>query len=319
MRLRVQTVGILVLLVATVAALLALLRPSVVPDAAAGTGNYREAAAQREREPAATDDSALPDATDPETIEDFNGAEEMQAPPGGSDEDHYRWYLVLDDAGHHLDHLRAFAPFPGTFAVAVLPGLEFSSESSRMARAMGHEVILHQPMEALGGNDPGPGAILTSLTDESVAAVLSANLAAVPGIIGVNNHMGSKATSDPRIMHAVAQVLLYYDLFFLDSRTTHLSVAADVARSVGLPTVQRDVFLDNVRSAAVIREQFDLARSVAREQGYAVLIGHVTSPELAAVLIEDYETFTAEGFQFYPLSDLVQRERLQVARARTGN
>lgn len=216
-------------------------------------------------------------------------------------------YLVLDDAGHDLDHLRRFMRFPGAFTLAVLPHLPDSHRAARMAVAMGHEVILHQPMEAMGGADPGPGAVLTVHDDASIRATVRRNLSSVPGIVGFNNHMGSKATSDPRVMQAVLGAVSGTNVFFLDSRTIHTSVAAATARELGIPVVERDVFLDNVRTHEAIREQLAQGLARARERGSAVLIGHVTSAELADVLLEDYEEITAAGFRFLPLSDLVRR------------
>jgi polysaccharide deacetylase 2 family uncharacterized protein YibQ len=230
-----------------------------------------------------------------------------------------RIYLILDDGGHSLDDLRAFAPFPGIFTLAVLPSLEYSTDAARMAIALGHELILHQPMEALGGNDPGPGAIMTTDDNPRIRRILRENLRQFPDAIGVNNHMGSKATGDVRVMAAVSSVLANRHLFFLDSRTIHTSVADTVAVAAGLPGLRRDVFLDNVRTTEAISGQLDEGLAIAREKGYAVLIGHVTSPELARVLTDRYDEITAAGFAFAPLSDLVAAQTRRVAHENTGN
>ena len=228
-----------------------------------------------------------------------------------------RLYLVLDDGGHTTEQLRDFEPFRGVYTVAVLPGLDYSGEVARRSLAAGHEVILHQPMEALGGNALGPGAIYADDSEDRIARVLADNIDSLPGITGVNNHMGSKATTDERVMHAVAETLGDYELFFLDSRTTHESVAFDVAARAGLETAARDVFLDNERDEAAISDQLDRALAIAAERGYAVMIGHVTSPELARVLVRRYGEIVDTGFRFFPLSDLM--ERVGSARADTRN
>ena len=313
---RLGTVVVLfALLVASVAGMIGLLRPSVFPllggRAEDPVASVRQDASALGEEPSAG--MPLPDGTTPGPTDQETPAPEENEPAA------YRLYVVLDDAGHDLGHLRAFVPFPGVFTVAVLPGLEFSRESLRMTIALGHEAILHQPMEAMGEHDPGPGAILTSHSDAEIRRTLVSNLASMPGVVGVNNHMGSRATSDPRVMRTVADTLTRYRLFFLDSRTTHLSIAAQVSRQVGLGTLERDVFLDNIRSEAAISAQLDAALEVARRQGYAVLIGHVTSPELARVLISRYSELQAAGFTFLPLSDLLERSAHRVTHADTRN
>lgn len=218
-----------------------------------------------------------------------------------------RLYLVLDDAGHSIDHLRWFMRFPGVFTLAVLPGLEHSAEAARMAAAAGHSVILHQPMEALGGQDPGPGAIFVTDDDETIRRTLDQNIDSLPGIAGVNNHMGSKATGDRRTMEVIARELSNRKLFFLDSRTTADTVAVDVGRSMGVTVESRDVFLDNVHERDAIADRIDEALEIAGKTGRAVMIGHVTVPELAAVLTDRYDEILSAGYRFFPLEDLYSR------------
>lgn len=296
------SIVLLILLMATVTGMVWLLRPSTFTRA--GNPPILEASAVHEDRGRATED---PDDEPDGTI----------APQGP------RLYVVLDDAGHDLDDLRQFMPFPGVFTVAILPGLRYSREAAQMVIALGHEAILHQPMEATGGNDPGPGAILVAHSDSRIRQTLTSNLSSMPGVVGVNNHMGSRVTADERVMTTVANTLRRHRLFFLDSRTTHLSVAADTTRAVAVPTLERDVFLDNVREAEAISVQLAQGLSIAREQGHAVMIGHVTSPELARVLIDRYSELVEAGFVFRPLSDLINGERgeprEQLINADSGN
>lgn len=244
-------------------------------------------------------------ADDPESPERDNAAE---AP-----EPERVLHIVLDDAGHSVHHYEAFAPFPDVLTIAVLPGLPYTREVARMAMDRGDEVILHQPMEAFGGHDPGPGAILVVHDELTVQATLLANLAAVPGLAGLNNHMGSRATSDRRVMETVVRELARQNLFLLDSRTASSSVAVDVALEGGIPVAQRDVFLDNDRDPEAIARQLAAGERIARERGYAVLIGHVTVPELAAVLIAEYDRLRNEGFTFAPVSAATRS--VQIARS----
>ena len=308
------SIVLLILLVATVTGMVWLLRPSVF--APRRDGSPLEASAIPEtRRPSASDGAASSSSDTPGTT----GGLDDRRGDAGVERAGPTLYLVLDDAGHDLDHLREFIPFQGIFTVAVLPGLPFSRESAQMVLALGHEAILHQPMEAIGGNDPGPGAILVGHSDREIRRTLTSNLSTMPGVVGVNNHMGSLATGDARVMQTVAATLHRHRLFFLDSRTTHLTVAADTTRTAGVPTIERDVFLDNVRHEAAISEQLDQGLAIADEQGYAVMIGHVTSPELARVLIDRYADLVEAGYYFRPLSDLINREREPLNDANSGN
>jgi hypothetical protein len=235
-----------------------------------------------------------------------SAAEEQPLPQPVEEPEPYRLYLVLDDAGHSLNDLRRFIRFPGQFTLAVLPRVRYSAESARMAVAAGHTVILHQPMEPLGDSDPGPGAILTTDSEYAVRRTIARNIESMSWISGINNHMGSRATQNRYTMEIVADELARREMFFLDSRTTAASVAIDVGNAAGIRVVERDVFLDNVRERSEIDAQIDLALQIARGRGWSVMIGHVTVPILADVLMDRYEEIIAAGYRFYPIEDLVQ-------------
>jgi hypothetical protein len=169
---------------------------------------------------------------------------------------------------------RAIA-LPRPITLAILPyGNNLAGLVAR-ARTAGHEVMLHLPMEprALDA-DPGPNALLTGLPEGELDRRIAVNLGRLNGYVGVNNHMGSRFTASARDMRRVMVALRARDLLFLDSLTTGRSTGHGLAREFGIPTVVRDIFLDNDRAPASIRRQ--LARTVARARGHghAIAIGH---------------------------------------------
>lgn len=227
------------------------------------------------------------------------GVPERPKPPKG------RLVLVIDDAGHNLRDLEPFLAFPGPLTIAVLPRLPFSEEAARRIRAAGKEVLLHQPMEALGGEDPGPGSIRLGMDDLEVAAVIAENLATVPGAIGMNNHMGSAVTRDPELMEAVLEAARASGLYYLDSLTVSDSVVDSVASRLNLKTWERDVFLDNYPERAAMLKQFDEGIKRAEKKGLSVMIGHVWSAELAQTLIDLYPGLIEQGFSLATISRIM--------------
>jgi polysaccharide deacetylase 2 family uncharacterized protein YibQ len=213
--------------------------------------------------------------------------------------------LVLDDAGNNTDYLADYLAFPGPLTLAVLPQLDYSVESAVRAVAAGKEIILHLPMEAVGGMNPGPGAVNTSMSDREILVAVEENLSSVPGAVGVNNHMGSAATADERVMEIVLAEVRRRGLYFLDSRTTAQTVAPRIAAYLDTPFVERDVFLDNERDREAILSSLSVALRLAAEQDTVVMIGHVTDGELASVLAEVYPVLEARGYRFGFLSDAV--------------
>jgi hypothetical protein len=222
--------------------------------------------------------------------------------------------VIIDDAGYSLDDLQPFLDIPGTFTIAVLPNLPHSSEVARRVIAAGKDLILHCPMEPSGGENPGPGALLTDQSSGTIEGLLAAAFASVPGAIGMNNHMGSRATADVALMTAALGYLKREGGFFIDSRTTADSVAPAVARRMGVPFAERDVFIDVDTSREQILESFDKGVSRAAGSGTAVLIGHVQNKGVADILRANQGSLAAQGVRLAPLRDVIRERERESAR-----
>jgi len=227
-------------------------------------------------------------------------------------------YLVLDDVGYNTGELESFLNLPFPITYSILPGIEKTEESYRKVLDSGREVMLHQPIEPLGNEDPGPKALYVTMSPDEIRSTIAGNLAQLPEAVGVNNHMGSKGTADLQLM----QNMLYEmkisnrELFFLDSRTTSETVAEEIAESLNLFHSRRNVFLDNVDTADAIGGALEEAMQIADSRGYAVLIGHVWSRELAETLSSWYPEIRKRGYDFAFLSALFSEE---VAHAGAGS
>ncbi|MEX0879424.1 MAG: divergent polysaccharide deacetylase family protein [Thermoanaerobaculia bacterium] len=215
--------------------------------------------------------------------------------------------IVIDDLGNELGPAERIAGWRDPVAGAVLPGLRFSAASARTLSRGGKEVLLHLPMEPAGYPNvrPGPGVILRTQSDPEIVRILEEDLDSVPGAVGVNNHMGSAATADPRVMRTVARVLSGRGLFFLDSRTTDATVAERVAEESWVPAARRRVFLDDVSTEAAVRAQLAELVRRARKEGSAIAIGH-PYPATLAVLERDLPGLVKEGVRVVRVTELVK-------------
>jgi polysaccharide deacetylase 2 family uncharacterized protein YibQ len=144
--------------------------------------------------------------------------------------------LVIDDVGYSLDELQPFLELPYPITFAVLPFLEHSQESVNLIRENGHQAILHMPMEPLGDRDPGPGAVFLEDTENQVREKIQEAIEDLPGIVGVNNHMGSAVTSDFNKMRVILEEVTSRGLFFLDSLTTAGSKVKEAGQSLSIDT-----------------------------------------------------------------------------------
>lgn len=216
-----------------------------------------------------------------------------------------RLALVIDDLGYVQPELvTRLCSLPVPFSVAVLPYQEFTRDSADIAHRLGKEVMLHLPMEPLGypgpGRDPGPNAILYNLSETEVRRRVRMALDEIPHRTGVNNHMGSRITPDRTRMGWVLQEVKARKCFFVDSRTEKDSVAFSVAEQLGIPAVERRVFLDDDKAFPEMEKQWERALKLAEKDGSVLIIGHIY-PE------------TVEA-----LEKLVPRSKAQVRFVRAG-
>jgi len=219
--------------------------------------------------------------------------------------------IVLDDWGYTLKQVPALTALHRPLTVSVLPNLAHSAEVARAAQASGHEVILHMPMEAMDPNAPREaGTILTRMPRREVIDLMSRSLSAVPSARGINNHQGSKATTDAALMGIVLQEAKRRGLYFLDSVVTKQSVCAEVARRVRIPFARRSIFLDNELSGPAIQKQVvELARLAARH-GQAIGIGHDRTVTLE-VLRQAVPALEKAGYTLVPVSHLTEVQHSQ--------
>lgn len=184
--------------------------------------------------------------------------------------------VVIDDLGYSLQRAERVMALPAPVTLAVLPFAPETPAILDRARHTGHEIILHQPMEALPQSrvTPIPGLLTVDMSAGHFESLMDAALRAVPGIVGVNNHTGSRLTQDHAAMRRLMDLLKGRNLLFLDSRTTPATVAYAMAREARIPAIERDVFLDHVPRRDAIDREFRRALAIARRNGHAVLIAH---------------------------------------------
>jgi len=264
------------------------------------------APAKEEKAPARTRETSEPQRPDTAEEEPRSSEVETVAVSAPAPAEGGRVALVIDDLGRSLDDLHAIEGLNVPISYAVLPFEEQTPEVVAELRQRGEEILLHLPMEPAGAKDPGPGALRLGMTPEQLRQSTLAALQAVPGASGVNNHMGSGLSADEPSMTTILGVLSSRGLFFLDSRTSAQSVAYRVATRLGLPAAERQVFLDPDPSPEAIRAQFHRLLGLARTRGAAVAIGHPL-PETLAILEEEIPKARALGYEFVPVSYLLDR------------
>ncbi len=192
--------------------------------------------------------------------------------------------IVVDDLGYSVSQSERVLALPGPLTLAILPFAPKAQIVAERAAAADHEVIVHQPMQALGSaahRHHQQDTLTLDMTPGVFIDLFARALQRLPNAVGVNNHTGSLLTAHTEPMHRLMAQISARGMFFLDSRTTHKTVALDVARQWQVPAVKRDVFLDHDRTPEAMAHEYQRALGIARKQGHAVMIAHPLEASLA--------------------------------------
>lgn len=215
--------------------------------------------------------------------------------------------IIIDDMGEQQDAGLRALQLPGAITYAFLPHTPYSRSLANTAHNQGKEVMLHLPMQPMGSNHLGPGGLTLDMSRIQFRETLQADLTSVPHVVGINNHMGSLLTRHPGHMQwLMEEIRRQESLYFVDSRTTHHSVANQVANEYQIPTRQRDVFLDDDPSPEAVINQFNRLIEKANRKGSAIGIGHPydSTVSVLAVMLPQLKDMNIE---LVPVSQLVNQ------------
>jgi polysaccharide deacetylase 2 family uncharacterized protein YibQ len=219
--------------------------------------------------------------------------------------------LLIDDAGLDRKGTQRAIAMPGPVTLSFMSYANELSEQSTAARAAGHEVMLHLPMEPLDAkrNNPGPNALFVNLDADELQRRLTWHLDRFSDYVGVNNHMGSRFTADAARMGQVLDEINRRQVFWLDSLSGPNSAGPALARKRGVDAAERDIFLDDERSPGIAHELATMER-MARSRGDVIAIGHPHGATLTA-LEKWIATAQERGFTLVPVSTVLLRRQQQ--------
>ncbi len=226
---------------------------------------------------------------DGEVIDDFDG----------------KLSIIIDDLGYGslLDEKLIGIDKPLT--LAVLPSLNYTQTVINNFKDKDNfELILHMPMEPIDEIQREDFMLFSEHSKEEMEVLFNDALNQMNGeVAGLNNHKGSKFTSDSEKMREFLELVRAEDLFFIDSYTLNTSVGYSLAQEMSIPTTKRDVFLDYVDEREAIKERLYEAVDLALENGSAIAIGHYKKNTLK-VLKEELPKLQKEGIKLVKASKL---------------
>lgn len=221
--------------------------------------------------------------------------------------------LCVDDFGFFYNALvKDFLALEVPLTISIIPGLKHSQRIAIEAEKAGKDAICHLPMEAeKEGWDSGEIPLIRgAMSAREIEKATEKALETVPGVIGMNNHMGSKATADRKVVEAVLRVCRAHSLYFFDSVTTPRTVVHEVAGELHVPTASNDLFVDG--GDGETRENMQKLLSIAARRGSAIGIVHARAQTLRDVrwMIDEAEK---EGIRFITISEMINRRSLKIS------
>ncbi len=252
---------------------------------------------------------AEPEDIDPNVLDEDEN--EIKIPQSSNIKAKAKIAIVIDDMGMNLNQSRAAINLPSEITLAFLPYAEKVRELSAKAKEQGHELIIHAPMEAMSSTiSLGELAFTSDMNYTQFKDEFNKMAASFDSYVGLNNHMGSRLTQKKEHMAYLMEHLKAKGLYFLDSRTIHTSVADDMAKLYGVPSIQRDVFLDHEETKEYTENALENVERIARDTGAAVAIGH--PKEITIQALKNWiPTLEAKGFELVKLSELLSDKELQ--------
>jgi len=230
------------------------------------------------------------------------GKKEKEPPPPPA----ARLALIIDDGGYSVDKLKGLMGLGRPMTFAILPNVPHSRDAALLAHREGAQIMLHLPMEPQESERYSleKDTVLTGMDKTEIQAILHRGLTQIPHVRGVNNHMGSRATEDLRLMKAVMEVLKKEGLYYVDSHTSIHSMGPQAARQAGVAFASNDRFIDPEKDLEAIKKAIRLAVKKARQEGKAVAIGH-PHPLTARAIREMIAEIEGAGVKMVFVSEVV--------------
>ena len=231
---------------------------------------------------------------------------DIKKEPATTRSHHGKLAVIIDDCGYDIDLVRRLVKLNAPFSFAIIPYRDYSSDVLHIINGGGQVAMLHLPMEPMDPSamSEGKHTVLTSMDDKSIRALTRDMTSSLPGISGVNNHQGSKATSDERAMTAVLKELKSQGLFFVDSNTYSKSLGDKLAAQMGVPTGRNNIFLDNSTNEDEIIKKIWQAAAIADKYGSAIAICHAR-PHTVNAWEQAIGEVKASGLKLVPVTEVL--------------
>ena len=214
--------------------------------------------------------------------------------------------LDIDDVGYRRAYISSLASLRTPITFAIFPYATYSKAIDLKLHKLGYETILHTPMEPVDtALFPGDGALFVQMDKKEIKRKIFTDISRIPYVNGANNHEGSLFTSDKQKICDAVSDFKKKDMFFMDSLTDDNSYAYRCALKQGIPSAQRDVFIDDKPSDGYIANQIKIAAYLAKKFKRVIVIGHPRH-DTVQTLMNEIPALKKEGYEFVPICEFLR-------------
>lgn len=217
--------------------------------------------------------------------------------------------IIIDDIGYRKTDINVLN-LPSNITFSILPHTPYGKLLAEQGFIDKHEIMLHIPMQAENGKLLGPGGLTSDMSESMIRTSLKEAFEEIPFAIGINNHMGSLLTALRQPMSWVMKFIKEQNVIFIDSATSSNSKAGAIAKQLGIPTMQRDIFLDNDLEYTYIAKQFSLLIKQAKKHGIAIAIAH-PHPESIDSINKLLPQLASQNIELVAISQLFNQQQVE--------
>jgi len=189
--------------------------------------------------------------------------------------------IIIDDISF-VRQVKRIKSLNMVINLSFLPPNKNHPNSSTIAKRLDN-FIVHLPLEPFGEAKLETNTLLVSDSNHKIESEIKKVKRPYPNVQYMNNHMGSKFTTDSKSVMKLLKILNKHNIKFIDSKTIASTKVLEVGKKLGLNILQRDIFLDNKRDISYIKNQIKKAIQISKDKGISISIGHPYSETLLAL------------------------------------
>lgn len=210
--------------------------------------------------------------------------------------------IIIDDVASY-EHINEIKKINLKLTPSIMPPSKDFPNTPKIAKNLEFYMI-HLPLEALNYNSNSIKTLKISDSYDEISKEIYKIRQNFPNAKFINNHTGSKFTSNLNAVKRLSDAMDKYGFILVDSKTIADSKIKEVLKSKHQKYIFRDVFLDNTQNPNDIKNELKKAVQIAKERGFAIAIAH---PKKQTLKVLKNSSEILKGVEVVYLRDIYEK------------